>query len=99
MGYCPNCGVESQCTCNRVGCIGRIVLAIGYSVIGIIFVTVIFFVVPGLVFQLLAGNHVESDGTFLANALDDNITWVVSAVFWIGLALLWFHVQTRIPKR
>lgn len=98
MAYCPKCGAQNNCTCNNVGCFGRILFAIGYTIVGFLMVALLFFVVPGLVYHFLAGHFMGPESDFLDQALDDKRTWVISAVTWIGLGILWFHNQTRVPR-
>lgn len=61
-------------------------------------VAVLFFVVPGLLYHYLAGHFMGPESDFLKQALDDRKTWVISALTWIGLGILWFHNQTKVPR-
>jgi hypothetical protein len=98
MGYCQNCGASTSCSCSSPGCFGKILLAIGYSIVGFLLLAIVLFVVPGLVYNFLAGRFMGPGADFLGESLDDKRTWVISAVTWICLGILWFHRQTRVPR-
>ena len=97
MSCCATCGGATigGCSCNNVGCLGRVLIFFGWGIVVGIFCMVLFFIVPGLLMNLFMGRFLGSFEEFMDRSLDDRLTWVFSAITWICLGLWKFHQATR----
>lgn len=100
MSCCSTCGRTTigGCSCNHIGCLGNILMFIGWIIAAGILCMMLTFFAPGLIINLALGRFYGTFEEFVNQSLKDRVTWVLSAAGWICVGIWRFYKSTKLPE-